>query len=87
MKATFACATCGGAVGYDLVAVETHELRQYGVNHYECKEPCQTCEAKAGSTAVPVVSAAHEPIVVPGFGHGFQPEDASLPQQRAGITG
>ena len=64
MKATFACATCGGAVGYDLVAVETHEYRQYGVNHYECTEPCATCEGKDESTVVPLASAAHEPIDV-----------------------
>lgn len=84
MKATFACATCGGAVGYDLVAVETHELRQYGVNRYECTEPCATCEAKHESTAVPVASAAHEPIDVLGFGHGFRPAHAPLTPQAAG---
>ena len=50
METIFACATCGGAVGYDLVAVETHELRQYGVNHYECTEPCPTCVAEPEST-------------------------------------
>ena len=45
MTVIFTCQTCGGSVGYDLVAVETHELRQYGVNHYECTEPCTTCGA------------------------------------------
>ena len=45
MKTSFACATCGSSVGYDLVAIETNELRQYGVHHYVCTQPCPTCEA------------------------------------------
>ena len=75
MKATFTCATCGGVVGYDVVAVETHKLRQYGVNHYACTEPCATCDTE------------HEPIHMLGSGHGFQPEDAPHSQQAAGVAG
>ena len=59
MKASFVCATCGGLVGYDLVAVETHEYRQYGVNHYECTEPCATCEATREPTDVAAAGGAH----------------------------
>jgi hypothetical protein len=43
MSITFTCQTCGSAVEYDLVAVETHALRQYGVHHYVCVRPCQRC--------------------------------------------
>jgi hypothetical protein len=45
MMVTFKCAKCDSPVGYDLVSLETHELRQYGVERYVCVQPCQTCAA------------------------------------------
>ena len=50
MTVMFTCQTCGGPVGYDLVAVETHELRRYGVRHYERTQPCTTCGAPESSS-------------------------------------
>ena len=58
MTVMFRCQTCGGAVGYDLVAVETHELRQYGVHHYECTQPCMTCGTPESSSDLTMFETA-----------------------------
>jgi hypothetical protein len=57
MNVTFTCATCGGPVGYDLVTVKTNELRQYGVHHYKCSQPCQTCDEQESVTDAPAFGA------------------------------
>ena len=58
MKVTFECATCGGPVGYDLAAVETHQLRQWGVAHYVRERPCPTCSSPESSADSFSVEAA-----------------------------
>ena len=63
MKVMFTCQTCGSPVGYDLVAVETHDLRQYGVHRYECVQPCQMCSAPEPSRD----SSAFETAEAPGW--------------------
>ena len=58
MKVTFECATCGGPVGYDLAAVETHQLRQCVVAHYVRERPCPTCSSPESSADSFSVEAA-----------------------------
>ena len=43
MKIMFKCAMCGSPVEYDLVSVEKHERRAWGVHRYVCQQPCLTC--------------------------------------------
>lgn len=58
MTVMFTCQTCGSPVGYQLVAVETHELRQYGVRRYECTEPCATCGVPESASDLAMLETA-----------------------------
>lgn len=76
MKIVFKCPTCGGPVGYDLIAVETHELRRYGVHRYECLQPCVTCSTPSPSHASFPLEPAEAPRSVSG--QDFRPTGGLL---------
>jgi hypothetical protein len=82
MKVMFTCQTCGSPVGYDFVAVETHELRQYGVHRYVCVQPCPTCSAPEPSHDSFTFEPAEEPRSISRL--EFQPMGGLLQEAARG---